>query len=196
MRAANELNLISVKDYLAAELVSDVKHEYLGGVVYARVTGRNLHNMIAGNILGTLHGKLRGRQCRPYNSDTKIRVRLPTQWRFYYPDCSVVCRQNPPEDSFQDDPVIIFEVLSKSTRRTDEGEKKDMYLTIPSLSAYVLVEQELAQVVLYRRTETGFVPEVFEGLSAILPLPEIETELALADVYADVAFQPEPADEP
>jgi Uma2 family endonuclease len=191
MTAAKKLNLISVEDYLAGELVSQVKHEYLGGVVYAMAGGRNVHNIIATNILGTLHGKLKGRKCRPYNSDTKVRVRLPTQWRFYYPDCSVVCRQNPPDDSYQDDPVIIFEVLSKSTRRTDEGEKKDMYLTIPSLSVYALVEQELAKVVLYRRTETGFVPEVFEGLNAVIPLPEIEAELLLSDVFADVKFVPE-----
>jgi Uma2 family endonuclease len=195
MTAAKKRNLISVEDYLAGELVSQIKHEYLGGVVYAMAGGRNAHNIIATNILGTLHGRLRGRKCRPFNSDTKIRVRLPTQWRFYYPDCFVACRQNPQDDSFQDDPVVIFEVISKSTRRTDEGEKKDAYLTIPSLAVYAIVEQESAQVVLFRRTETGFVPEVFEGLSAVIPLSEIDAELSLADVFADVDFQPEPADD-
>lgn len=195
MTAAKKLDLISVEDYLAGELVSEVKHEYLGGVVYAMAGGKNLHNSIAGNVFATLHGKLRGSKCRPFNSDTKVRVRLPTQWRFYYPDCTVVCRQNPPDDSYQDDPVIIFEVLSKSTRRTDEGEKKDMYLTIPSLSVYALVEQELAKVIVYRRTETGFVPEVFEGLNAVIPLPEIDTELALAEIFADVQLEPEEIDE-
>src|SRR6478752_1079399 len=112
MTAAQKLNLISVEDYLAGELVSPIKHEYLGGVVHAMAGARNLHNIVATNILGSLHARLRGRRCRPFNSDTKIRVRLPTQWRFYYPDCSVVCRPNPQDDSFQDDPVVIFEVAS------------------------------------------------------------------------------------
>jgi Uma2 family endonuclease len=142
MTAAQKLNLISVEDYLAGELVSPVKHEYLGGVVHAMAGARNLHNIVAGNVFASLHTRLRGRRCRPFNSDTKIRVRLPTQWRFYYPDVSVIGRPNPPDDSYQDDAAVIVEVLSKATRRIDEGEKKDAYLTIPSLFAYILVEQE------------------------------------------------------
>lgn len=195
MSAVKKLELIGVEDYLAGELVSRVKHEYVGGVVYAMAGARNLHNIIAGNIFATLHTKLRGQKCRPFNSDTKVRVRLPTQWRFYYPDCQVVCRQNPAEDSFQDDPVIIFEVLSNSTRRTDQGEKKDAYLTIPALCIYAVVEQETANVVVYRRTDAGFVPEVYEGLEAIIPLPEIKSELPLAEIFADVEFQAEPVNE-
>jgi len=195
MSAAKKLNLISVEGYLAGELASEVKHEYLGGVVYAMAGGRNAHNAIATNILGLLHARLRGQKCRPFNSDTKVRVRLPTQWRFYYPDGMVVCRQNPPGDSFQDDPVVIFEVLSNSTRRTDQGEKKDAYLTIPALSVYAIVEQDRPKVVIYRRTDDGFVPEVYEGMDAVVPLPEIDTELPLAEIFEGVNFQPEPVDE-
>src|SRR5262249_40048014 len=173
--AAKKLNLISVDDYLAGELISPVKHEYLGGVVYAMAGARNAHNIIATNTLGALHARLRGRPCRPFHSDTKIRVRLPTQVRFYYPDVSVLCRPHPQSDSFQDDPAVLFEVLSRRTRRLDEGEKKDAYLTIPSLGVYVLVEQDAAAVVAFRRTESGFVREVHEGLDAVLPLGEIGT---------------------
>src|SRR5438874_471876 len=140
MTAAQKLNLIFVKDYLAAELVAPVKHEYVGGLIYQRPDERNLHNIVATNILGSLGIRLRAHRCRPFNSDTKIRVRLPTQVRFYYPDVSVICRQNPLDDSFQDDPAAIFEVLSKATRRIDDGEKKDAYLTIPSLGVYVLID--------------------------------------------------------
>src|SRR2546421_10257091 len=141
MSAARKLNLVSVEDYLAGEMISPFKHEYIGGVVYAMAGARNVHNVIAGNTYGASYVRLRGRSCRPFNSDTKIRVRLPTHVRFYYPDASVVCRPNPQSDSFQDDPVVLFEVLSRRTRRTDEGEKKDFYLTIPPLSVYVMIEQ-------------------------------------------------------
>ena len=195
MTAAEKLNLISVEDYLAGELVSPIKHEYLGGFVYAMAGARNVHNLIATNTLGSLHARLRGKRCRPFNSDTKIRVRLPSQVRFYYPEVSVICRPNPPQDSFQDEPAAIFEVLSKKTRRIDEGEKKDAYLTIPSLAVYLLVETEMAAVVAFRRTAQGFVREVYEGLDAVVPLPEIETSLPLAEVYETVEFHPEPEDE-
>src|SRR5256885_435428 len=106
MTAAHRLNLISVEDYLAGELTSPVKHDYLGGVVYAMAGAANVHNLIVMNIGSRLHASLRGKPCRPYNSDTKIRVRLPTHVRFYYPDISVVCRSNAPSESFQDEPVV------------------------------------------------------------------------------------------
>jgi Uma2 family endonuclease len=164
MSAVKKLQLVSVADYLAGELVSPVKHEYVGGVVYAMAGARNVHNLIAGNVFASLHARLRGRPCRPFNSDTKIRIHLPTHVRFYYPDTSVIFRPNPQTDSFQDEPVVLFEVVSGSTRRADEGEKKDAYLTIPSLAVYVLLEQEIAAAVVFRRTEQGFVREVLEGL--------------------------------
>jgi Uma2 family endonuclease len=195
MSTAKQLNLVSVEDYLAGELVSPIKHEYLGGVVYAMAGARNAHNLIATNALGALHARLRGKPCRPFNSDTKIRIRLPTQVRFYYPDVSVVCRPNPQTDSFQDEPAVLFEVISRRTRRIDEGEKKDAYLTIPSLSVYVLIEQDTAAVVAFRRTEGGFVREVHEGLDAVLPLGEVGTDLPLAEIYETVEFAPEPEED-
>jgi Uma2 family endonuclease len=195
MSAARKLCPISVHDYLAGELASPIKHEYLGGVVYAMAGARNLHNIIASNTLGCMHGRLRGKRCRAYNSDTKIRIRLPGQVRFYYPDVSVVCRPNAPHESFQDDPAVIVEVLSEKTRRIDEGEKKDAYLTIPSLSVYLLVEQEIPAIVAFRRTEHGFVREVYQGVDAMVPLPEIEIELPLAELYESVEFSPEPPED-
>jgi len=192
MSTAPKLNLVSVEDYLAAELVSPVKHEYLGGVVYAMAGGRNAHNLIASNTLVALGSRLRGRRCRAFNSDTKIRVRLPTHVRFYYPDVSVICQPNPQSDSFQDEPAALFEVLSRRTRRIDEGEKKEAYLTIPSLTLYVLVEQTTPALVVFRRTDQGVVREVYQGLDAVVPMPEIELDLPLAEIYDGVAFAPEP----
>jgi Uma2 family endonuclease len=195
MSAAPKLNLVSVEDFLAAELVSPVKHEYLGGVVYAMAGARNVHNLIASNVLIAVGGRLKGKRRRAYNSDTKIRVQMSNQVRFYYPDVPVICVPNPQEDSFQDQPAVIFEVVSKRTRRIDEGEKKDAYLSIPSLSVYVLVEQETAALVAFRRTDAGFVREVYTGLDAVLPLDEIETVLPLAEIYDGVAFTPEAVDD-
>jgi Uma2 family endonuclease len=192
MSTAKRLNLVPVEDYLAGELISPLKHEYLGGVVYAMAGARNAHKLIACNTLGALHSRLRGRPYRPFNSDTKIRLRLPTQVRFYYPDVSVVCRPNPQTDSFHDEPAVLVEVLSRRTRRIDEGEKKDAYQSIPSLAVYLLIEQETPAVVAFRRTEQGFVREVYQGMEAVLPLPEMGIDLPLAEIYEAVAFIPEP----
>jgi Uma2 family endonuclease len=182
---------VSVTDYLADELSGRVKHEYVGGAVYMMSGARNAHNIIAGNVFLSLGLRLKGRPFRPFNSDTKIRIRLPTQIRFYYPDVSVIGRQNGPMESFQDEPVVVVEVLSRSTRRIDDGEKKEAYLTIPSLAVYLLVEQESAAIVAYRRNEQGFVREAYSGLEAAVPLPEIEATLPLSEVYESVQFMAE-----
>ena len=181
---------ISVRDYLSGEQTAKRRHEYVHGVVYATVGATNAHNRIATNATVVLGGQLRGKPCQVFNSDTKIRVRLSQGTRFYYPDLSVVCRFNPPSDTFQDAPAVIVEVLSKSTRRTDEYEKREAYFSIGTLSVYLLVEQTTAAVVVYRRTDSGFARETYVGNDAVVSLPEIECELRLADLYENVEFPP------
>ncbi len=127
-----------------------------------------------------------------YSSDMKIRVKLAGRTRFYYPDVSVVCNSNPPTESYQDQPVVIFEVLSRSTRRIDQGEKRDAYLTIPSLMAYALVEQEEVRVTVFRRSGEDFIPEEYEGLEQKIPFPELKMDLPLAEIYEGVELSPEP----
>ncbi len=188
MSAAQQLQPIAINDYLRGEVGAKQKHEYIDGSVYSMAGASNNHNLIATNATVTLGGQLRGKPCRVFNSDAKIRVRSARGTRFYYPDLSVVCEPNPANDSFHDLPVVVVEVISASTRRTDEYEKRESYLMIESLSVYILIEQKAPAVVVYRRCENGFVTESYLGLDSIIPLPEIECNLALADVYANAIF--------
>jgi len=191
MSALPTLPHISIEAYLADELRSDVKHEYLGGTVYAMAGAKNVHNVIATNLVGAIHGRLRGKPCQAMNSDTKVRVKMSNHTRFYYPDGMVVCSTNPPDDSFQDSPKVLAEVLSDSTRRVDEGEKRDAYLTIPSLDVYLLIDSSRARVVAYRRGEQGFAVELYEGLDKVVALGEVEAELPLGELYERVTFEAE-----
>ncbi|MCU0752372.1 MAG: Uma2 family endonuclease [Akkermansiaceae bacterium] len=189
MTALRQPDFISVSDYLAGEELSETKHEYLGGTVHAMAGASIRHNNISGNCFASLHAKLRGKPCHPYNSDTKIRIEFPDHTRFYYPDAMVACQSNPDTDHFQTQPVVIIEVLSDSTRRTDLGEKRDAYLTISSLKVLLFVEPDAPSVTLYRRLpEGGFTTERHVGLEAEIPLPEIETSLSLAELYENVDF--------
>lgn len=96
--------------------------------------------------------------------------------------------RNAQDDAFQDEPAVVVEVVSNETRRIDEGEKCLAYQAIPTLGAYLLVEQDSEQVVVFRRTADGFVREVHEGIAAVVQLPEIDCELPLAEVYEGVEF--------
>ncbi len=188
MSSAHHSKPISVRDYLHGEGEAKRKHEYIEGAVYAMAGATNSHNRIATNATGLLHSQLRGHRCQVFNSDTKIRVRLSKGTRFYYPDASVVCWLNPPSDTFHDAPNLIVEVVSESTRRTDENEKREAYLTIDALCVYVLVEQNSATAMVYRRGECGFDIESYCG-DATIPLPEIDCTLPLRELYENVSFQ-------
>ena len=187
-------SLFTVEDFLAFESLSPIKHEYLGGLIYPLKEECALHRTVCANSFAAMQRRLQGRPWCVVNSDTKLRLRSPTRVSFYYPDVAVVRRADSLSQLFQDNPAVLIEVLSKRTRRTDEVEKKDAYLNIPSLSVYLLVEQEFPAVVAFRRTETGFVREVYEGLDAVIPLGEIEIELPLREIYEAVTFVAE-ADE-
>jgi len=184
-------DLLTIEEYLAGEMSSPVKHEYVGGAIYAMAGGTNNHNAIATNALVSLGTQLRGKACRPFNSDTKVRIQLPTHTRLYYPDAMVVCHQNKRQADFQDSPAIILEVISESTRRIDEQEKLEAYLTISSLTAYVLLEQDRPKATIWRRAEQGFIQETVLGLESVIVLDAIGVQLPFADVYEAITFPEE-----
>lgn len=186
MNTAKQYNLVSVEEYLEAELLSPIRHEYIGGVVYAMSGARNVHTLVSTNVTASLWNRLRGSRCRAYNSDAKIRIRHPNHTRFYYPDVSVICHSNPPDDQYQDHPTVIVEVLSDSTRRIDMGEKSESYFTLPSLEVYLLIEPDVPLVIAYRRREHEFQREVIKGRDSILSLPEIGVELPFEEIYDGV----------
>jgi Uma2 family endonuclease len=189
MNSATKLILTSVHDYLAAKSDSPPWYEYVNGLIFQRPDECNRHHLIAGNIFGAIAARLRRKGWHAWSSATVVRIECADEVRFYHPDVSVIA-----DAHWHDEPTAIFEVLSENTYRVDMVEKKDAYLTIPSLQVYVLVEQETAAVIVFRRAGDDFIREVRHGLDAVLPLPEIEIELPLAEIYDGVEFTPEPDD--
>lgn len=189
MSTAPSLELLSVEDYLTGEAQSHVKCEYVSGRIYAMAGGTNVHNRIASRVLGSLYQQLADSPCEPLNSDTKVRVQRQGKICFYYPDVSVVCQSNPDEDTYQDQPVVIVEVISESTRRADEGEKCENYLTIPSLHVYVLLEQDRCAAKTYVRDPGGeFHENLYTDADAIIKLGSIKAELRFSQVYAGIEY--------
>ncbi len=117
----------------------------------------------------------------------KVRIRD----NFYYPDVLVDCNFNEAEPYYTDSPVIIVEVLSRSTRKMDEKKKLLEYINIPSLEEYVLIEQDLADVTVYRKSDDWrsthyFLGEdiYFESIDFILPVEDIYLRVQNEDVAA------------
>ena len=187
MTALEQWELISEEDYLKGEVQSEIRHEYLNGTVHAMAGARVRHNRIVRNILSLIHARLKGKPCEPFSSDMKVRVQQRNDKRYYYPDVMVVCDSNPDNDTFQDKPVVLFEVISESTRRTDLGEKREAYLQIDSLETYVVVEQNTPTLIVYQKNSQGkFDRKIVSGLDETLSLSGIDTALSMAEIYEDV----------
>ena len=182
---------VPFRDYLKREQLSDLRHEYVFGTVYAMAEGTTAHSRIGSNLMIELGGQLRGKDCQPYNSDLKIRIPFPEGEIAYYPDLSIICEPGSPEQTYQENPLVIFEVLSPTTRRTDENEKKQAYLSIPSLQHYVLLESESIAATIHTRGAGplgGFGKEVLRGPEAVLALSALELEIPLSSFYEGLDF--------
>src|SRR5579862_4545345 len=151
---------VSVEEYLAGEPLSEIKHEYLGGTIYAMAGASEAHNIIAANLLAALVYRLRGKPCRAFGADMKVRLNPLGETYFYYPDAIIVCDPTDAGRNWRERPAALFEIISESTRRIDEREKRLSYLQLPSLQAYVRLEQIRAEVVVDLRTERGWAPQV------------------------------------
>src|SRR5579885_3555656 len=114
---------LTVAEYLAWESSSPRRHEYVRGRVYAMSGMKARHNAIVTNIHRHMWPNRGG--CAVYVIDLKVRA---AEDRFYYPDCVVVCSPHDVEASILDNPCLVVEVTSRSTRRVDRGEKLDAYL--------------------------------------------------------------------
>ncbi len=188
MSSADKPELVSVEDYLAREEVARFKSEYIDGWIRAMTGASIRHNCIAGNCFLNLGNTLRGKPCKPYNSDTKVRIIREGKRRFYYPDVQVVCDSNNPLLVYQDLPVLIIEVLSPSTRANDLHEKLEAYQSILSLECYIVLEQHQPIATLWRRSQRGWIKETIQGIDTTIELPFLNCTLALRDIYEDIEF--------
>ena|ERR1051325_296308 len=185
MQLAAQAEGLSVDDYLAGEEISEIKHEYVGGVVYAMAGTTREHNLIAGNIHTAFNNALRGGRCRAFISDFKVRLKALGDDVFYYPDVAVGCDPRDTHRYFLYFPRVIVEVLSSSTERLDRREKRWSYQSIETLEEYLLVAQDRVEATLFRRANR-WRPEVFTDLKQIIPLKSLKLRLPLSEVYGGV----------
>ena len=180
------------EEYLASEEESEFKREFLGGAVYAMAGADEPHDIIAMNLYAILHTRLRGRRCQAFGSDMQVRIFPPgpskTPYR-YYPDAMIACDPTDAGRRWRERPAALFEIISESTRRVDEREKLALYLQIPSLEAYVRIEQCRPEAIYNCLTPEGWkLEQRVSGSEGIIRLPSLEIELPLAELYERVEF--------
>jgi Uma2 family endonuclease len=172
---------MSVEEYLEFERNSPVKHEYVGGRVYAMVGVSRRHSRISGNISRKLADAAEGGPCRVHQSDMKVQT--PDDL-FYYPDVIVAFEPEPEDPYVEDEPCLLVEVLSPNTEATDRREKLISYRKLPNLRAYLIVEQDEARVERHYRDEQDEWRTAFVGEGVIPVTCAPNAKLSLADIYA------------
>jgi Uma2 family endonuclease len=174
---------VSPEAYLAEESSRPERWEYLAGAVYQMAGASAGHNRIVGNMFAALRNQLANGPCEIFATDLKVRIRTNTAEFYYYPDLTVDGSRLPNGAQFAEQPKVIVEVLSPETERIDRGEKLRNYQSLPSLDAYVLVDQQRWAVTAYRRHEGSFGRELLTAASDQLLLPTIGCAVALAVIY-------------
>ncbi|WP_375433602.1 Uma2 family endonuclease [uncultured Hymenobacter sp.] len=181
---------ITPEDYLTTEREADFKSEYFDGEVFAMSGASRARNLLVSNLTISLGTRL-GDTCSVFPSD--MRVHVPASGLYTYPDVSVVCGEEQYlEDAYLDtllNPLVLLEVLSLSTGKYDRGDKFLFYKSIPSLQQYVVVESQRPLVGVYSRsTDSTWLFQEYKGLGAVLPLPALNLELPLAEIYRRITF--------
>lgn len=154
MGYALEKRRMTADEFLAWDETQTVRHEFVRGEVYAMAGGEDRNNTVALNIAMILRQHLRGKPCRIYMADVKLRVEAADC--YFYPDLMVTCSAADAGDRLiKREPLLVVEVLSPSTAAFDRGEKFAAYRALPSLAEVLLVDVDALRCDLYRKGADG-----------------------------------------
>jgi Uma2 family endonuclease len=178
----------TAEEYKQYEAEMGTKHEMLDGEVFAMVGGTRKHSVITMNVGAELSNQLRDKPCRTHSSDMRVKI---DDASYVYPDVSVVCGEEQFEDENETsllNPTIVIEVLSPSTANYDRSAKRDKYMSLPSLQAYLLVSTERIAVEMYTRQKEGWLLQTFHTRETSVPLASVDVRLPLNEIYRDITF--------
>lgn len=178
-------NKMTIEEYLQFEKAGNTKHEYYQGEVFAMAGAKPRHNVISKNLIRDIATALRGKPCQPYGSD--MRINIPENTLFTYPDISIICGDIVPSEYDEDtatQPIAIIEILSKSTKDYNRIGKFKLYRDISTLKEYILVDSESVNIEAFRINRNNhWELEEYKTLSGKLSMPSVQIDILIADIY-------------
>ena len=190
MEVQTRIHTYTPEEYLELEEKALYKSEYRNGEIIPMTGGTTNHNQIALNFASSLLYAIRGKKYRVFIGD--VRLWIPEYREYTYPD--VIVTDGKPiyagkNNTTVTNPLLIVEVLSKSTKNYDQGDKFTFYRSIPQFKEYVLVEQNQYQVMHYSKTNEGeWIFREYKSEDDIVKLQHLDFEISLVDIYQDVNF--------
>jgi Uma2 family endonuclease len=188
MSQAHVHSPVDETDYLRQEETATCKHELVGGEIYAMAGASERHNRIAGNIFFHLRSATRGKPCRAFMADMKLR--LAASATYYYPDAMLVCDAADDHPIYKQSPCLIAEVLSPATATVDVREKWAAYRGLASLRYYLLVDSERLWAKVYFRDahDAWFEQELSANDRIDVACDGTQLTLTLDDLYEDTGL--------
>lgn len=186
MNQAAAEKIMSEQEYLAFEEKSKIRHEYMDGEIFSMAGGTRKHSLARTNISTELSLQVRETDCEVHAGELRIRVR---NGHNVYPDVAVACGDilTADDDKTLLNPIVVFEVLSKSTEKRDRGEKAEDYYKLNSLQDYVLVSQYRVRVEHFSRQKNNeWILKIYEDLKDVVELKSINCKISLKLIYLKI----------
>ncbi len=185
---AYQISNLTVAEYIQQEVETNARYEYHDGKIYALAGGTLNHGLICGNVFGELRSKLKDKNsnCLPLNTDVKLHIKKTNS--YVYPDTMVICEEiemASDEPNSVTNPILIIEVLSKSTAEYDRGDKFHIYRQIPSFREYVIIDQKKHIVDVHYKPEKSDLWKItrFDGIDNIVHFQSINIDIPMKDLY-------------
>ena len=173
--------ILSYNDYITLEQDSETKHELINGQLYAKTGGTIDHDRIKSNVIYELRKQTEGTDCYIATGDANLKIDISENG--YYPDSMLVCGKNEHE-YYVTRPLIVIEVLSKSTQHRDLIEKANDYLKIPGLLYYLVFDFQARQCIVYTKNNKP----AYETERVNLHFNETDILINISDIYSGVDF--------
>ena len=171
----------TAEDFLEWEAQQPERYEFIDGRILGMIGGSAAHVTIKGNVFARLRTRLQGGPCRVFVESLKV----VTDVASHYPDVVVTCSPVQPSDDQVREPVVVVEVLSRTTADRERSAKWVGYQDIPSLQHYVLVAQESRRAELFTRADDGWHLRIIRPPRGEVELSAIGVEMTLDEIYED-----------
>jgi Uma2 family endonuclease len=178
---------MTLEEFLRWDDGTDARYELIDGFPVAMAPPAEAHRILALRLGSRIDAALASR--RPCNAQIEPGVARPDRADSYYvPDIAVTCEPNEPGRQAMVDPILIVEILSPSTERSDRRLKMPAYQTIDSVREIVLIDADSHHAELYRRDNNHWGIELVRGADATLFLASVELRISMSELYEGIAI--------
>ena len=185
-----ESKTYTFEKYLRKEAKSVDKHEFINGKIIKMPGVKIPHNIIAANISGEMRAAFKKTEKKYLVFSSDQLIYFPKLDEGVYPDALVVCEK---PVSWKNDqllltnPLLVVEVLSKSTSKYDRTSKFDKYKTLESFKEYVLIRQDACYAEVWYREKPGLWHEtIVTDMESVLPLQSVGIHVEMREIYSGV----------